>query len=404
MYRKYFIALFIPFIWMACDESSNDIGVEQNPLKSSIIEENNAFSFDVFKAIEQNEEPNKNIFVSPLSMYYALAMAGIGAETETKQEFLHVLGWENTTEEEVLSAINNLYTELQPTDAKIKLSIANSLWQKEGALIKESYKGIVRTNFDAEVRTLDFNSPVAVETINSWIEVKTNDLIQDMLDQISPDAIMYLINAIYFKAPWKYEFEEKNNYEGAFKKADGTTSTATFMHQKTNLNYLNNELFSAVQLPYTDSNYCMTILLPNNDVEMASFMGELNQENWNEWSNDFTMKEVDVSLPKFKFSFGTRNINKELQSLGLEKAFSPLDADFSNITDTQIFISRVLHKAFIEVNESGSEAAAATIVEFEYTSVGNTTNFNANKPFIFTIEHKPTNTLLFIGKLAWPED
>jgi serpin B len=189
-----------------------------------------------------------------------------------------------------------------------------------------------------------------------------------------------------------------------FTKADNEPITTTFMRQKGTFRFQKNEYCSTISLPYTDSNYCMIALLPNETISIDGLIEQLTIENWKKWNNNMTYQEVELSLPKFKYVYGTKLINQELQALGLLKAFNADEADFSNITDDQIFISRVMHKAFIEVNETGSEAAAATIIEFENTSIGETEPvFNANRPFIFAIYHQPSESILFIGKVAYPE-
>ena len=403
--KNLLLILAVLFLIVSCDkQNTTNNPTNTNPvLKSAIIEQSNSFSLDIFKKIINNEDAEENVFISPLSMYYALGMAGTGAANETKQEFVNLLGWQNQTEEEILVSMKELYNDLMPNQTGITFEIANSLWQRQGAPIKSAYKKQTQEYFDAEVRELDFASPEAVEVINSWIEVKTNDKIQDMLDQISPDVIMYLINAVYFKANWKYQFKEEDSLESPFTKSNGTSNNVTFMRQKTVLPYLSNNLFSSVKLPYTDTNYYMAILLPNQNLSVDELTSAITIDKWNSWKQEYTTQEVTVSLPKFKFSFGTRNINEELQSLGLLKAYSPNEADFSNITDVQIFISRVLHKAFIEVNEKGSEAAAATIIEFENTSVSPSYSLFANRPFIFAICHEATNSIMFIGKVAYPQ-
>ena len=400
------ISLFLALLLFASCNKQNTIDNPPNSdplLKSAIVEKNNSFSIDIFKELINNEDTEKNIFISPLSMYYALSMAGTGAANETRAEFVKLLGWENKTENEILKSMKGLYNDLMPHQSGISFEIANSLWQKQGAAIKESYKNLAREYFDAEVRELDFASPEAVDVINSWIEVKTNNKIKDMLDIIPPDAFMYLINAVYFKANWKYQFEEDNNIEDIFTQTNGTAGDVTYMRQNTNLQYLSNSLFTSVKLPYTDSNYYMAVFVPNQNIGVNELTAAITANKWKEWNNEYTIREVTVTLPKFKYSFGTRNINKELKSLGLVKAYSN-EADFSNITDIQIYINRVLHKAFIEVNESGSEAAAATIVEVNYISADEPLYYiNANKPFVFAICHEPTNSILFIGRVAYPE-
>jgi len=404
--KNYILVILFIILLTSCDK--NQAAITEDPkiteLKAAIIKSNNNFSIDIFKEIVGNETPNQNVFISPLSMYYALSMAGTGSANLTKQEFVNVLGWQNKTDDEILSSMKELYQSLMPTNSNITLEIANSLWSRQGAPIKEEYKTQTKEYFDAEVRELDFSNPEAVKIINSWIEVKTNNKIQDMLEYIPADAFMYLINAVYFKGSWKYEFKADDNVNEAFYKADGTTINVDYMRQKTNLEYFSNDQFSSVKLPYTDTNFYMTFIVPNSGVEINEVMVELNADNYTLWNNQYHTEEVTVAIPKFKYEFGTREINIELESLGLKDAFKST-ADFSKITDNTILISRVLHKAFIEVNEKGSEAAAATIIEMIETSAGPNESYNltANKPFIFAICHKKTNTLMFMGKVAVPE-
>ncbi|HAM99864.1 MAG TPA: hypothetical protein DCQ26_14775 [Marinilabiliales bacterium] len=404
--KNLFFTLLAPLFIISC--STEDVNpkkeIPANPvLKSAIAEQNNSFSMDIFREIVLNEETDKNIFISPMSMYYALGMAGTGAANETRDEFNTLLGWQNQADTAILLAMKSLYSDISPANNGITLEVANSLWQREGAPIKETYKNLVAEYFDAQVSALDFTDPASVDVINNWIEEKTHDRIQDMLDAISPDAIMYLINAIYFKADWKYQFDEEENQEMTFTKENSENITTTFMRQKSTFRYLSNEYGKMISLPYADSNYCMIGLLPNDTLGIDGLLEQLTLDNWKKWNNEMTYQEVELSLPKFKYVYGTKLINDELQALGLLKAFNADEADFSNITDVQIFISRVMHKAFIEVNETGSEAAAATIVEFEWTSVGpEKPTFMANHPFIFTIYHQPSASILFIGKVACP--
>ena len=404
MYKCIFSIIGFLLVFSACDKSSNPKTEEptpDHPLKSAVVEQNNNFSFDIFQEIVSNESENANIFISPLSMYYALAMTGTGSDTETKSEFDQLLGWTDMTESEILEAMKELTKDLKPVNDNVTFTIANSIWQKQGAPVKEAFKSQSQDYFDAEVRELDFSSPEAVEIINSWIEVKTNNLIQDMLDFIPPDAFMYLINAIYFKADWSSKFDVEDSFEGEFVAANNNTVNTTFMIQKSNFEYSSNNMMQAIKLPYTDTTFSMHVLLPQSNYSASDIVSELNEENWKTWNSNYTMQEVTLTLPRFKLEYGVKLINDELQSLGLQKAFTP-GADFSKITDASIYISRVMHKAFIEVNEEGSEAAAATIVEMVETSAGNELHFTANKPFVFTICHEPSNSILFMGILADP--
>jgi serpin B len=402
------ISLLMGLVLMGCQKPENNSpSIKDNAdpiLKAAIVEQNNSFSVDIFKQIIKNEEEQKNVFISPMSMYYALGMACIGAVGETNHEFKSLLGWQNQTDSSILIAMKSLYSDISPVNEGITFEVANSLWQRLGFPIKDSYKSQVAEYFDAEVSELDFDNPQSVDVINNWIEEKTHDRIQDMLDAISPDAIMYLINAIYFKADWKCQFDEAENRTMTFTKSDNQTTDVTFMRQKGTFRYQKNEYCTSIALPYIDSSYSMLMLLPNSQVGMNGFMEQLTLENWKQWKSQMSYQEVEVSIPKFKYDYGTKIINKELQDLGLVKAFNADEADFSNITDFQIFISRVMHKAFIEINEKGSEAAAATIIEFETTSEGpGALSFTADRPFVFAIVHEKSNSVLFIGKVAYPQ-
>jgi serpin B len=292
--------------------------------------------------------------------------------------------------------------EITPTSGKVTLETANSLWQLPIFPIYDSYKSQLQSYLNAEARVLDFTQPNAVDIINGWIEDKTHDKVQDMLDGIPPGVVMYLINAVYFKGDWKYTFEEKNTKPGTFYINNETYVPVSLMHQITYLKYYENKTFSMVSLPYADSAYRMLVLLPSQQNTLNDVIDGLTPSTLSNWQNEAKYEKVNIYLPKFKFADGTRLINEELKSLGLTDAFDER-ANFSKITSDPIMISRVLHKSFIEVNEKGSEAAAATIVETWITSViADQYDFYANRPFIFAIYHEPSNTILFIGKLANP--
>ncbi|MBE9511919.1 MAG: serpin family protein, partial [Bacteroidetes bacterium] len=255
--------------------------------------------------------------------------------------------------------------------------------------------------FYAEVSPLDFNNPEAVNTINNWVADKTNDKITEILDYIPADAVMYLINAIYFKGIWKYEFDESDTEEKPFYLSDGTTKDVPMMVQEASFNYFSNDIMQAVEMPYGAGNYSMVILLPQNNKTPDDIIDQLSNDNWNRWLSEFyEAGKAHIQLPKFKFEYKNK-LNDELINMGMGIAFG--NADFSKINPNRdLFISRVLHKTFIEVNEEGTEAAAVTLVELRETSIAGET-FIVNKPFIFVIKEKYTNSIIFIGKVMEPE-
>lgn len=399
-----FISISV-FLFAACqknDDKPVPAKEVDEKLKSEVTDQNNNFSVDIFRKMVANDSVEKNVFISPLSMYYALAMAGIGADGETRQEFNSVLGWSFASDSLLMEAMKQIYNDIKPTENKITLEIANSLWQNQEFEVYQTYKDNVATYFDAEVRALDFTNPDAVNTINAWIENKTHDKIKDMLDAIPDDVLLYLINAIYFKGDWKYTFDEKYTANRNFTTNNGIVEQVPFMNQETYVNYLETEGFKMIELPYADSNYSMVMLLPINQ-SVGDLMNQIDMNKWVQWQNQAKRQLVRISIPKFKFGYGTRLLNEELKDMGLVSAFD--NANFSKMTPYSVYISRVLHKSFIEVNEKGSEAAAVTIIEIRVTETIDgkpDPSFAADRPFIFAICHKPTNTLLFMGKVADP--
>jgi len=272
--------------------------------------------------------------------------------------------------------------------------------------VEQDFIDVNQSYYYAEVSPLDFSDPGAVNTINNWVADKTNDLITKVLDGIPSDAVMYLINAIYFKGIWKYEFDESNTEEEPFYLDDGTTKDVPMMVQEASFNYLSNDLIRAVELPYGYGNYSMIILLPRENRTLDDVIDQLSNENWNKWLSEFQGEvPVQIHLPRFKFEYKNL-LNDELTNLEMGIAFDPFQADFSKINPyEQLFISKVIHKSFIEVNEEGTEAAAVTVVEISLTSADgdNIIPFYVNQPFLFAIKEKYTNTIAFIGKVMEPD-
>jgi serpin B len=227
-----------------------------------------------------------------------------------------------------------------------------------------------------------------------------------MLDFIPSDAVMYLINAIYFNATWKYEFEKGDTYQGDFNLADGAKHQADYMRVSGNFQYTSNEDFTAVELPYGDSTFSMVVMLPSPEKEVSDLVAILDGAHWDSWFDDSRFTGVQVDLPKFKYDF-KELLNEPLIDLGLGVAFSEVEADFTRINpEGNLFISRVIHQTFIDVQEEGTEAAAATIVEISFTSSGgggSPINFKADKPFLYLIKENSTGTIVFIGKVGKPE-
>jgi serpin B len=409
MKTKIFLTIIVSVILFSnCskfDTENSKTNKDLVAVKSAIVDANNIFALNIFKSVCANDSLSTNVFISPMSIYYALSLTGMGARSETFNAFQATLGQEGFDRQTMLDAIAGLYNDIIPADNKVTVEIANSIWPKEGFPINQGYIDTARLYFKADVQNLDYSSPDAVNILNNWIEEKTHGKIQKMLSELPSDVVMALVNAIYFKGDWKYQFDDTSNYSGSFLKEDGSQEEVTYMKQRADFNYTENSMFSSIKMPYVDSNYCMVILLPNAGKTTGDILAQLNDENWSDWMNSYSYQKVNVAFPKFKYSYGTRELNQELKDMGLSVAFSDM-ADFSGITDRSVKIDQVLHKAFIEVNEKGSEAAAATVVTIIETTAGPGENkekyFEANHPFVFTICEKKSNSILFIGKLAYP--
>ncbi|MEN8157816.1 MAG: serpin family protein, partial [Bacteroidota bacterium] len=243
------IAILITALFMQSCESADPIQTEAKTIclkykSAEIIEADQAFGFELFQQVFLNSE-EENLMISPLSVSYALGMTYNGATGTTLDAFNDVLHFGELTSQEVNESYKDLMEQMLDLDRKVDLSIANSIWYRLGFDVVDEFINTNKTYFDAEVKEADFGDPATLEAINSWIEQKTNDKIQDMLDYIPRDAVMYLINAIYFNAPWKYEFEKEKTYQGDFNMADGTKHQADFMQVSGDFQYTSNEDFTA---------------------------------------------------------------------------------------------------------------------------------------------------------------
>jgi len=369
---------------------------------AEIIKADNALAFELFREVNLLSE-QENIMISPLSVSYALAMTYNGAAGTTLEAFNDVLHFGELTSEEVNESYKDLMDQMLDLDEKVEFSIANSIWYRLGFPVLSEFIQTNKDYFDAEVQEADFSDSRTLDLINGWIENRTNDRIQDMLDYIPGDAMMYLINAVYFNAPWKYEFIKEDTYFGIFKLADETQHTVDYMSMRGSFQFTSNEDFRAVELPYGDSAFSMVVMLPMVDNTIDELVAGLDADKWDSWFEHSRFYRDRVDLPKFKYEF-KELLNEPLITLGLEEAFAP-DADFTRITPPGgIYISRVIHQTFIDVKEEGTEAAAATIVEMRDGASGEGPSFFiADRPFFYVIKENSTGAIVFIGKVGKPE-
>ena len=333
-------------------------------------------------------------------------MALNGASGETEQAMTHTLQLQGLDSESINPGYAGLRQTLLMSDPKVTLTIANSLWARQGFSFKQDFLQRNTQFFGAEVSTLDFMDPNTLTTINQWVNTNTSGKITKILDEINPDAVLFLINAIYFKGSWQTEFEPARTRDGTFHLATGGEKQVPMMMRTGDYRYYENyeENFQAISLPYGDGRISMYIFLPSREFNLNTFLDGLNTENWENWISQFREQEVFLSMPKFKLEY-EKTLNNPLQSLGMGIAFAPGGADFSRMADLEVlgrnlYIGEVLHKAVVEVNEEGTEAAAVTSIGVRVTSAPPA--FIADRPFFFSIRDNQTKTVLFMGVVVDP--
>ncbi|MFC1481407.1 serpin family protein [Candidatus Neomarinimicrobiota bacterium] len=369
-----------------------------------ITNSTDAFGLKLFREItKQESEPN--IFISPLSVSMALSMTANGAAGTTFDSMRATLELGDMTEEQSNAASNSLIDLLTGADPKVQLDIANAIFYLQELTFLDDFYQRCSDFFNAAVEGLDFSSDDAVITINNWVDENTNGKIEEIIEPpIDRGTVMFLLNAIYLKGTWTYEFEPEDTEDDLFTIADGSQVACKMMEREADLPYLSSERFQAVDLPYGAGIFSMTVLLPEPDVSVDDLITDMTTENWSAWINALGTAGIRLQLPKFKIDYELA-MEPVLTSLGMGVAFGG-GADFSRMHATaQLFISKVTHKSFVEVNEEGTEAAAVTVVEIVWTSIGDDSPrlFRVDRPFVFAIRERSSGAILFIGKIGQPE-
>lgn len=403
MKNSLFYCLFALLLFAACDEPETELKkAEPIVLKSGMtqkVQQDNQFSFDLLRGVLASSE-SRNVFISPLSVSIAFGMVWNGADNQTREEIEQVLGLSGITVDDINGYYQIMQSSLLKVDPSTKLSIANSLWYRTGFSVKPDFLTVNKTYFDAEVRSLDFSDPKAVDIINSWCSDKTNGLIKKPLSNISAETMLYLINAIYFKGIWNNKFEKKNTSEKDFTDEDGAVAKVNMMQQTHAFGYVSDENAQYLDMPYGNEAFSMTVILPQDGKTTADVLESLDGEQWNSIQERLYSREIQVSFPRFKME-NKFELQQVLASMGMSSAFTPA-ADFSKISDVNLLISKVIHSTYCSVDEEGTEAAAVTVVEIGLTSAGPSEPivFDVNRPFLFVIRENSTGVILFAGKMG----
>ncbi len=376
--------------------------IELTAKSAQVISNSNAFGIDLFTRTATEE--NQNLMLSPLSASTALTMLLNGCEGDTYTQLKSTLNYpEDMTIEEVNEAYKSLVSQLLSADPKVKLTLANAIFYRNGFAVKSPFLNTMSTDFEATVRGLDFDAPSALTTINKWASDNTYEKIPKVLDEISGNAVLFLMNALYFKGDWSYQFDKDLTTLKPFNLDNGSLVNVSTMTGEVGARLAFGNSYRAIELPYGRTNFTMVIVVPENTLAdfYQSFSGSVWSSITTALDASTSFGKVDVFMPRFKFSY-EKVLNDQLQSMGMVDAFDEVLANLSGIADASIFVSFVKQNTFVEVNEEGTEAAAVTTIGVELTSVPGSTVFRIDKPFVFAIRERTTNTLMFIGQVTDP--
>jgi serpin B len=387
-----------------------------------VAQGNNYFALQLYQKLPGGKG---NLFFSPYSISTALAMTYAGAKGQTAEQMARVLcfptsaealeklslGGEPISPEQLAQAFGRIIKNLNARGGqkKYELRVANALWGQKGYEFLPAFVQLVEKQYEGKLQTVDFVAAAeqARQTINAWVEKQTNDKIKDLISPGMLDAMTRLVltNAIYFKGNWARQFEKDQTRDGPFTLLDGSKVQVPMMNQRAEFGYAQVESLQVLEMPYVGEELSMVVLLPKEPAGIGALEKNLTAANVSKWLDAINKREVIVALPKFKMTskFG---LNDVLQAMGMTDAFSD-SADFTGMTRRrELFISAVIHQAYVDVNEEGTEAAAATGVTMKALSVGpnQTPVFRADHPFLFLIRDKASGSILFLGRLTEPKN
>ena len=369
-------------------------------LDAGLVEANTQFALNLLRELHRLD-PDSDLFFSPASVSVALAMTYNGADGATFDAIARTLGLDQMSLDRVNRGYADLLTILRNPDPELELDVANSIWARQGLAFHQEFLDTNLEYYGATTRELDFDDPQASVIINNWVKEATRSRIEKIVpDDIRPDTIMFLINAIYFKGEWTDAFDPEDTQEDTFRRDDGSTATVPFMNQRGEYRYYEGEDIRGIAIPYGEQRLNMYVLLPDEGEDVEALIRRLEPSTWSMIMEGLGPREVDLSLPRFTIEY-EETLNDVLRAMGMEIAFDRTEADFSRMypisPGQNVYIGEVKHKAFVDVSEEGTEAAAATSVEMRLESAMETTAFRADRPFLFAIGDDVTGTILFLG-------
>jgi serine protease inhibitor len=375
---------------------------ELSTAERAVIAGSNTFAFDILReTVARDDSPD--IMLSPLSASMALGMTMNGARGPTFAGMRDALGFDELDPAAINTSYRDLMGMLLELDDAVDMRIANSVWMRSGFAFHDSFSQTVRTWFGAEVTTLDFDATDAAPTINRWVDRSTNGRISEIVDAPIPrDAVMYLINAIYFRGDWQQRFDRNLTQEAQFTRADGSTTTVPMMAREGGFQYYADGDVEVAELRYGRGAFVMNIVLPREGRTVDEVIETLDDARWQSWIGGLRETDMHLRMPKFRLEYETI-MNEPLVALGMASAFGRTgDTDFTGLSPhgRDLYISTVKQKTFINVDEEGTEAAAVTSVEVRVVSMPPT--MMVDRPFLVVIRERFGGAILFIGKIGDP--
>ena len=404
------------------DESKQVVYMLSDPVPVVLTQEqqqfasdNNGFTLKFLKTVSETDRSGKSFIYSPLSITYVLGMVNDAATGKTEQEMEQTLGFHEGGIQAVNDYCKKLIEGLPKVDSKVTLNMANGIFvNKNKGKLKEQYLKDMQEYYNAKAEDLDFSSPKTVDLINGWANEKTNGMIPTILGEVDPNAVSYLLNAIYFKADWSSKFDPQNTKTETFTTENGSVQLP-LMHQDVLINYVKNDTYAAVSIPYSNGYWNMTVMLPEEGKTTDDIISLLAEKGWRADYMDNPMSEarnyeVDLKLPRFETRSDTDELKEGngliglLQKMGIRLAFDHDFAEIPNMCDMPVYVDMMRQKAAIKVNEEGSEAAAVTMAGMVVSSIGPIkypkATFHANRPFVYVIREYSSGVILFVGKFT----
>lgn len=421
---KIFLFLLIAGTGMACQScSSNEETTTEDPTKPpsssdsmvvdmlpktrvieltqeqrSFVEKNNDFSFNLYRAINEDMEKESNI-TSPLSVTYVLGMLNDGAEGNTSKEISQVLGFETNSKLAINEYCKSLIDQAPIADPSVILHIANIVAADKNVALRDSYQKDMQDYYSAEVASLDFSNRSSVDYLNNWCNEKSQGMIPEIIKNLSPEDLIILMNAVYFKATWTEKFDKNDTHEESFTMADNTSINLPMMHRNAQVRYCSNDIYTGIWLPFgSGDKWSMKVLLPEEGKTVDDIIASLTNESWNHQNWMYAI--TDIKMPRFTTKSDII-LNKLIASLGAPSMFDPMKADFSLMTKNAypLFVSLLKQKSAIEVTEEGTKTSAVTVALMDMADAGIEDRgvFHANRPFVYIIQEASSGAIFFIG-------